>query len=272
MINFLHTFTPEPILISIGPLSVYWYGVFIVIGILLAILVIFKLADFYNVPKNTIIDLFFYLIIGGIIGARIYHVFLELPYYLDNPLNIIQFWNGGLAIHGALLAGIIILWVFSKKKNLNFWQLSAILAPGLALAQAIGRWGNYFNQEIFGKPTSLPWGIPIEPANRIAEYYNSQFFHPTFLYESMGSLLIFTLLIIFHLYIIKNKKTDDYSYFLLLAFYLAAYSCLRFMLEFIRIDISPIFFGLRLPQITSLAIILATFLLLPKFKKNVNLK
>ncbi|RLC36527.1 prolipoprotein diacylglyceryl transferase [Candidatus Falkowbacteria bacterium] len=272
MINFLHAFTPEPILISIGPFSVYWYGIFIVTGILLAILVIFKLADFYKIPKNTIIDLIFYLIIGGIIGARIYHVFLELPYYLNNPLNTVKFWNGGLAIHGALLFGIIILWLFTKKKKLNFWQISAILAPGLALAQAVGRWGNYFNQEIFGKPTNLSWGIPIEPANRMIEFYNAQFFHPTFLYESIGSFIIFTILIIIHIYIIKNKKTNNYYFFLTLAFYLTAYSFLRFCLEFIRIDITPIIFGLRTPQIASLLIILVIFLLLPKFKKNVNLK
>lgn len=272
MFNFLHTYSPEPILITIGPFNIYWYGIFIVTGILSAVLIIFKLADFYKIPKNTIIDLVFYLIIGGIIGARIYHVFLELPFYLNNPLNIFKFWNGGLAIHGGILFGIIILWFFSKIKKLNFWQLSAILVPGLAIAQAVGRWGNYFNQEIFGKPTSLPWGIPIEPAYRITEYYNAQFFHPTFIYESIGCLFIFLSLILFHYYIIKNNKTSDYYFFLLLAIYLISYSFLRFMLEFIRIDITPVLFGLRLPQIVSLLIILIIFLLLPKFKKNVSLE
>jgi phosphatidylglycerol:prolipoprotein diacylglycerol transferase len=310
MIHFLHTFNPEPILISLGPVNIYWYGFFVLLGALAAISVALKLASYYNIKKDTIIDLAFWLIIGGIIGARIYHVLLELPYYLSHPLNIFKIWQGGLAIHGGIIAGGIIIWIFAKKlsplltkegqggglaveasnnktspnlsllrRGSNFWLLAAILAPGLALAQAIGRWGNYFNQELFGKPTNLPWGIPINIANRPAEYLSSKFFHPTFLYESLGNLLIFIILISIHIWIIKQKRITNYelritNFVLIVICYLMLYSALRFCLEFIRVDATPELLGLRFPQIISLLIIFLTplILLLPKLKKNANIK
>ncbi len=288
MINFLHTFNPDPILISLGPINIYWYGFFILLGSISALLITLKLASYYNIKKDTIINLAFYLIIGGIIGARIYHVFLEFPYYLSHPLNIFKIWQGGLAIHGGIIAGVIILFFFaksiSKRSNLqkgdwisarkNFWLLSAILVPGLALAQAIGRWGNYFNQELFGLPTDKAWGIPINFLNRPAEFLNFQYFHPTFIYESMGNFLIFLILILINVWIIKNHKNPN-SYKLTAISYLILYSILRFSLEFIRIDTTPELLGLRFPQIVSLLIIFLTpiiILLLPKNKKNVSIK
>lgn len=259
MINFLHTFQPNPILISLGPINIYWYGLFIVLGALAAIFATFKLAYYYKINKETIIDLAFWLIINGIIGARLYHVLLELPYYLNYPLDIIKIWQGGLAIHGAIFAGIIIIWRFSKKHRHNFWLLTSIIAPGMALAQAIGRWGNYFNQELFGKPTTLAWGIPINIINRPIEYISNEFFHPTFLYESMGSLLIFFILIAIHIWIIKKRVM---RYELCVMSYALLYSLLRFTLEFIRIDPTPVAFGLRFPQIISLIIIFFSIIFL----------
>lgn len=269
MINFLHTFEPEPILITIGPINIYWYGLFIVLGIIAAILTIFKLASYYKVSKDIIIDTAFWIIINGIIGARIYHVLLEFSYYLDNPLNIFKLWQGGLAIHGSLIAGGITAWILTKKNKLNFWQLAAISAPGLALAQAIGRWGNYFNQELFGKPTNLPWGIPIEAGNRISGFFSYKYFHPTFLYESIGNFIIFIILIHAHWFIIKKQKSEE-KYYILISFgYLVLYSILRFGLEFIRIDKTPEFHGLRFPQIISLAVIALSILALGVYlKKN----
>jgi len=145
MINFLHTFTPNPILISLGPINIYWYGLFIVFGILVALALTLKLSEYYDLEKNKIIDIGFWVIIFGIAGARIYHVLLDLPYYLENPVNILKIWEGGLAIHGALILGGLTAWYLVRKYSLNFWKLAAVVAPGLALAQAIGRWGNYFN-------------------------------------------------------------------------------------------------------------------------------
>jgi len=264
--SLLHTFNPNPILITLGPIKIYWYGLFIVLGVLLAIITALKLASYYKIPKNKIIDLSFWLIIFGILGARLYHVLLELPYYLHNPLDIIKIWQGGLAIHGAIIAGLITVWFFSKKESINFWLVSSLIVPGLALAMAIGRWGNYFNQELFGLPTDLPWGIPINLLNRPLEYISTEFFHPTFLYESLGSLLIFIILILFHAWIIKNKK-PVYNNFLLLTSYFLLYSFLRFSLEFIRIDTTPEFLSLRWPQIASLIIILLSIILILFRKK-----
>lgn len=279
MINFLQTFHPNPILISIGPINIYWYGLFIVLGALTAIFITLKLADYYKIKKEIIIDLAFWLIIGGIIGARMYHILLEPQYYLSNPIDMIKIWQGGLAIHGAILAGIIIIWYFAKKnfKNLinnqnnqrnqrnqwsNFWLLSSIIAPGLALAQAIGRWGNYFNQELFGKPTNLPWGIPIDLANRPIEYISNEFFHPAFLYESIGNLLIFLILISIHIWIIKKHKFNNIYCLLSVICYLSLYSLLRFFIEFIRIDPTYVILGLRFPQIVSLIIIFFSIIFL----------
>ena len=261
-INFLHTSHPNPILISLGPINIYWYGLFIVLGILAAIFITLKLADYYKIKKETIIDLAFWLIIGGVIGARLYHVLLELQYYLSNPIDAIKIWQGGLAIHGAILAGIVIIWRFSKKHQYNFWLLSSIIAPGLALAQAIGRWGNYFNQELFGKPTKLAWSIPIDLANRPIEYISNEFFHPTFLYESIGNLLIFFILIYAHIWIVKKQKFNNTSYFLLLTSYFILYSLLRFSIEFIRLDPTYVILGLRFPQIVSLIIIFFSIIFL----------
>ncbi|MDD5291442.1 MAG: prolipoprotein diacylglyceryl transferase [Patescibacteria group bacterium] len=269
MVNFLHTFNPNPILVSFGPINIYWYGFFIVLGALAAIAVAFKISSYYSLKKEAIIDLAFWLVIGGIIGARLYHVFLEFPYYLKYPLNIFKVWQGGLAIHGAIIAGLLIIWFFAKKRNLDFWLLTAIIAPGLALAQAIGRWGNYFNGELFGKPTNLGWGIPIDIMRRPLEYISSEFFHPTFLYESIGNFLIFLILISLHIWIIGKKQFKNYSYFLIFSFYLIMYSILRFSLEFIRIDETPVIWSLRFPQIASLIIVLLTFaLLIYKIRKD----
>jgi len=182
-INFLHTFSPSPTLISFGPTHLYWYGFFIVLGVLSALTVAIYLARFHGIKTDTIIDLAVWLVIGGILGARIYAVFLEWPYFSAHPLDILKIWQGGLAIHGAVIGGLIALWLFTKKYKHNFWQLAAIFATGLPLAQAIGRWGNYFNQELFGRPTTLTWGIPIDVASRPVEYISSTYFHPTFLYE-----------------------------------------------------------------------------------------
>jgi len=272
MFNFLHAYNPTPILISFGPINVYWYGMFIVTGILVAILVILKLAGYYKIDKGIIIDSAFYLIIGGIIGARLFHVLLEFRYYLEHPLNILMVWQGGLAIHGAIISGLALVWYLTKKNNINFWLYSAIFLPGLAIAQAIGRWGNYFNQELFGRSTNLPWGIPIQPANRILDYYNSNFFQPTFLYESLGNLIIFITLLILHYLIIKKiicqKNSPVMCYMLCVMTYLIMYSVLRFFLEFVRIDKTPEVFGLRFPQITSLIIISGALLIYIYLKRT----
>ncbi len=262
--NFLHNFHPNPILISFGNINIYWYGLFMVVAILSALTITLKLARKFNLSPNKVFDLGFWIIIGGIIGARLYHVFLEFGYYMEKPLDIFKVWQGGLAIHGALIVGIIMLYFFAKKYKINFWLFSAIIVPGLALAQAIGRWGNYFNGELFGKATDVAWGIPIGLMSRPNRYISHEFFHPTFLYESLGNLIIFAILI-FILFKIAKKKND---YKIVLISYAILYSILRFSLEFVRIDKTPELLGLRTPQIASLIIIIICIVFIIKNHKK----
>lgn len=253
MFSWLHNFIPEPVLVNLGPASLHWYGLFVALGILFALMVSLKLSKYFKIPKEIIWDLGFYLIIFGLIGARIYEVFLESAFYLKNPEQIIKIWEGGLAIHGAIIAGILTIYFFTKKYKINFWRLSATIVPGLALGQAIGRFGNWFNQELFGLPTSLPWGIPINLENRPLAFISQTFFHPTFFYESLGLIIIFLSLLII-IYFNKNNLTNKTALSVSL-FYLISYSVLRLLLEFIKIDKTPILLGLRLPQVISLLII-----------------
>lgn len=262
MFNWLHIFHPQAILLSLGPINIHWYGLFMVLGIITALSISFWLAKYYKINPDILFDLSFWLIINGLIGARLYDVLLQLPYYTDNPLTILKIWQGGLAIHGAIIAGLITIYFFARRHKISFWTLTAIIVPGLSLAQAIGRWGNYFNQEIFGLPTNLPWGIPIDVINRPWSYIANDFFQPTFLYESLGCLLIFFILISFTFYLIKKKRLNLYYSVLLTTLYMVLYSILRFSLEFIRLDETPNFLGLRWPQIISLIIIFISLSLL----------
>lgn len=274
MINFLHTFHPESILFASGFLKIHWYGVFIVTGILIGIGVGLFFAKYYQISRDKAFDLAFWVALFGILGARIYHVFLELPYYIDHPLNIFKIWNGGVSVMGGISFGLLTVYIFSKKEKINFWRLTAIATVGMPLGQAIGRWGNYFNQELFGLPTNLPWGIPIDFMNRPLAYISSEYFHPTFLYESIGSLFIFIVLLSFQTYLIKKNKISNKTAQISTLFYLILYSLLRFSLEFIRIDRTPEILGLRSPQVASLIIIaISIFLLvLPKIKKDARIE
>jgi len=261
MINFLHSFRPSALLLDAGPINIHWYGLCLVLGIIAALLVSFYLGRYYNISRDDIFDLSFWLIIGGLLGARIYDVLLELPYYIGHPQYILAVWRGGLAIHGGIIAGIIIIWLFARRRKISFFKLSALILPGLAIGQAIGRWGNYFNQELFGRPTNLPWGIPIDILNRPADYVSFSYFHPTFLYESLGCLIIFLILLFLNLWAAKRQKFSQIFYVWLLSLYMVLYSILRFSLETIKIDATPHILGLRWPQFMSLIIMALAFAL-----------
>lgn len=268
MLDFFHNFSPERILFSVGVVDVFWYGLFMVIAIFSGIYITARVGKRYGMSQEVVTDLAFYLVVFGIIGARVYDVFLELPYYAKNPIDVFKIWQGGLAIHGGLIGGALALVFYCQKNGLNFVKMTAILVPGLAFGQAIGRWGNYFNQELFGLPTSKPWGIFIESINRPVEYLDILYFHPTFLYESLGSLVIFGVLIFLH----KRIESEDSAlsnggFVNIVALYLVMYSTLRFLLEYIRIDYAPTLLEMRWPQIISIAVLIASAVLL-RFKKR----
>ncbi len=257
MFNFLHSFSPAPILVTLGPIAIYWYGLFLVLGMIMGILVAVGLGKIYKVKKEDILDLSFWLLLGGLLGARLYHVGLEWSYYSLNPWSIFKIWQGGLAIHGGILAGLIVLIIFAKRRHLNFWLLSAVIVPALALGQAIGRWGNYFNQELFGLPTVLPWGIPIDPANVPSAYAVNgvAYFHPTFLYESLFCLLLGAFLLLAHR-LAKKEKNLNANFKAITLSYLIFYSVGRLLLEEIKIDPTPMVGFLRWPQLVSIVIMI----------------
>ncbi len=269
MISLLHYFSPQPIIYDFGFISLRWYGLLMSIAMLGAIsLSIYIGKRYLIIDKEKIFDLAFWLIIAGLIGARLYDVLLQLPYYLNNPWQILQIWQGGLAIHGGIIGGLIVIYLFSKNHQLNFFRLTSLVVPGLALGQTIGRWGNYFNQELFGLPTNLPWGIPITPERRPSEYISTEFFHPTFLYESIGCLIILILLLLTYEWAKRKNQINKGFYVWSTAVYVVLYSLLRFSLEFIRLDETPNVGLLRWPQIISLLAIIISILIITR-NKNV---
>jgi len=177
MINII----PNSILLEVGKFKIHWYGFIMVLAILIAIYFISKLAKKREYDTSQLENLYFYVILIGLVGARLYEVFFfNWGYYQSHVLDIFKVWNGGLAIQGTILFGIVTVYIFCKKNKLVFLKYTDLLVIGLALGQSIGRWGNFFNQELYGRVSSLPWAIYIE---RTANYH-----HPLFLYEAILNL------------------------------------------------------------------------------------
>ncbi|MEA2064836.1 MAG: prolipoprotein diacylglyceryl transferase [Patescibacteria group bacterium] len=269
---FLHNYNPSPLIFSFSFIQIYWYGFFISIGILAGLIIVLKLAEKYKINRDKFLNLGVYLVIFGLLGARIYSVILDFRYYLEYPINVFKIWQGGLAIHGAIIGGLVAGYIYAKKQKLNFRLVADISVVAVALGQAIGRWGNYFNQEVFGKPTNLPWGIPIEKINRPDIYQSAQYFHPTFLYESILNFINFLILLFLHKKrLSKNKRSKFFANGNIFLVYLINYSLIRFAMEFIRVDETLIILNFRLPQLLSVALfILSLILLFINSKRNVK--
>ena len=207
-----------------------------------------------------------WILIVGIIGARIWHILTPSPslvaqgvttyYYLTHPLDAIAIWKGGLGIPGAVLGGVIALFFFVRKHHLPFLNWLDILVPALALGQAIGRWGNFFNQELYGAPTSLPWAIYIDPQHRLAGFENQAYYHPTFLYESIWNLGNMVLLLWLNQRFKECLKAGD-----VFLMYLIVYPFGRFLLEFLRLDSSQVA-GINANQTVMLVVMIAAALTL----------
>lgn len=241
----------NPVAFSIFGIDVMWYGVLISTGVLIGVLIALKEAKRTGFKEDNLIDFLLYAIPLGIVGARAYYVIFSLDFYSQNLSQIINIRNGGLAIHGAVIAGVITAILFCKKRKIHVLELIDLVIPSLILGQSIGRWGNFVNQEAHGGPTDLPWGIMI----------NGQKVHPTFLYESIFNILIFIFLIWFR----KYKKANDGQVF---GLYLILYSAVRYFVEGLRTD-SLMFMGMRVAQLISIAlIILGAALLLYVKPKN----
>lgn len=242
----------NPIAFELFGLEVRWYGIFIAIGALLAVYVGEKLSEKNpSIPKETVSDYALFALFIGILGARLYYVAFEWDYYSQHVNEILSIRNGGLAIHGGIIAGILVAYIFCKSKNLSFWELLDMIAPGVVLGQGIGRWGNFANGEAHGGPTNLPWAIEVQ----------GEMVHPTFLYESIWDIAIFAFL---YFYLSKRRAFPGQ----LALFYVILYSLGRFFIEGLRTD--SLYIGpLRTAQLISiLGILIGVLLYFNRMKKK----
>ncbi|NLS78046.1 MAG: prolipoprotein diacylglyceryl transferase [Chloroflexi bacterium] len=215
----------------IGPISVAWYGIIIVAATLAAGYVAQSEAERRGDDPEHVWNAFLLCLLFGIVGARLYHVISSLDYYIQYPLQVFNTRAGGLGIIGAVLGGILGLWIYTRRAKLSFLHWADIAVPGLLLAQAIGRWGNFINQELYGYPTDLPWGIYIDPMHRLPEFADYERFHPTFLYESLWNLIGFGLFMVLARKLRNWLRDGD-----LLLLYGIYYPIGRFLVEFQRPD------------------------------------
>ncbi|CDR57384.1 prolipoprotein diacylglyceryl transferase [Staphylococcus argenteus] len=241
----------DPVAFNLGPLSVRWYGIIIAIGILLGYFVAQRALIKAGLHKDTLVDIIFYSALFGFIVARIYFVIFQWPYYAENPGEIIKIWHGGIAIHGGLIGGFIAGVIVCKIKNLNPFQIGDIVAPSIILAQGIGRWGNFMNHEAHGGPVSRAFLEQLHLPNFIIEnmYINGQYYHPTFLYESIWDVAGFIILV----NIRKHLKLGE-TFFL----YLTWYSIGRFFIEGLRTDSLMLTSNIRIAQVVSIILILVS--------------
>lgn len=232
----------DPVAFTIFGQDVMWYGIIITAAMVLSVALSLKNAEAQGFESDDFLDIAIYALPTGVIFARAYYVLFNLPMY-HSFAQIIDIREGGLAIHGGLIGGILAGYLVVKIKRMNFYKAADVVAPFLALAQSIGRWGNYINQEAYGRATSLPWAITIDGVS----------VHPTFLYESIWDFLVFLIL----LRKSKNKDFDGQ----LISLYLILYSLGRFFIEGLRTD-SLMMGSLRAAQIASILMVLLGALLL----------
>ncbi len=227
--------------IQIGSITIYYYGIIIMLGALAAAGLAAYEARRKGQSSDIVWDGLVWVLIGGILGARLWHIFTPpasmveagytTMYYLTHPLDAINIRAGGLGIPGAVIGGLLALFIFARRRKLDFAFWLDVAAPALALGQAIGRWGNFFNQELYGSPSTLPWAIQINPENRLPGYEDQATYHPLFLYESLWNFGIVILLLW-----LGRKSEDRLFNGDLFLIYLIAYPVGRFLLEFLRLD------------------------------------
>lgn len=227
----------SPYLFTWGPITVRWYGFLMMVAVLVGTWIALREARRVGIKDDDIIDLVLICAPISWLGARLYYVVMEWGYYSQNLSEIYKIWHGGLAIHGGILTAIITGFIFTRVRGLRFLQIADLVAPSLILGQAIGRWGNFFNQEAYGYETNLPWAMYIDGAYR----------HPTFLYESLWDLLVFIILIL------RRKKVKAQGQLFMM--YLVLYSVGRFFIEGLRTD-SLMIGSLRAAQVMSVLMII----------------
>ena len=259
-------FTPNPVAIQLGPLPVYWYGIGYAAGLAAAYLVMVRLARRAGEDADILGNAMIVVAIAALIGGRAYHVIDQWALYKDDPIRIFLPPYSGLGVYGGIATGTIAAFLYARYKGLPFLRWADIVAPGLFTMQAIARWGNFFNQELYGPPTTLPWGIPIDCAHRVQAYLCppgsdptatlGQHFHPLFLYESLSGVLGAMVLIWLGFHARKWLRPGD----LILTFFVW-YAVVRFTLETFRVD-NWTFFGVPTAQIVSVLVIVPALMIL----------
>lgn len=259
--------------IQIGPLIIRYYALIIMAGVIAAAWLAVVEAKRRDQKDEIVWDSLPWIVIGGIVGARIWHILtppasmveqgITTMFYLTHPLDAIAIWKGGVGIPGGIIGGTLAFYIYAKRNKVNFLLWADIIVPGLALAQAIGRWGNFINQELYGAPSHLPWAISIDLAHRLPSYENIARYHPLFLYESLLNLLIVGLLLSLGRRYADKLKDGD-----LFMIYLILYPVVRFGLEFMRLDPSPVA-GVNANQLLMAVVALAssTILIIRHSKK-----
>lgn len=245
---------------QLGPLFIRYYGIIIMLGVLAAAWLSEREARRRDVNGELVWDGLVWVLIGGIVGARIWHILtppesmtsvgITTKFYLTHPLDALAIWHGGLGIPGAVVGGLLALYLFARRNKLDFAVWVDIVAPALALGQAIGRWGNFVNQELYGAPTDLPWAIYIDPQHRLPNYQDVAYYHPLFLYESLWNLANMAFLLwLGHRHQDRLRSGD------LFLVYLVVYPIGRFFLEFLRLNPSEVA-GININQTLMLVVAL----------------
>lgn len=253
------------VLFDFGFLEIKWYSFLILIAMLVAFFIISKEARKKGLDDDVLINILFYGMIIGILGARIYYIIFNLDYYLSNPLEIFMVWNGGLAIHGGIIATLIFLLLYSKKKNLNFLLMLDIIVVGVILAQSIGRWGNFFNQEAYGRTVTLDFLKNMHLPKFIINgmYIDGSYKEPTFLYESIFSFIGF-------INLITIRKISKIKVGQLSGIYFIWYGLERFIIESFRAD-SLMLGKIKMAQLVSIIACLCGVYLIIKISKKEEL-
>lgn len=240
-------FIPSPSngTIHLGPLPLHVYGLLLAVGVVVGTWISERRWERWGHPRRELGDMIVVVVIAGVVGARLYHVASDYQLFEHHWIRVFEIWRGGLSIWGVILGGALAVIVMTRIRHVDTLGLMDALTAGLIVAQAIGRWGNYFNQELFGEPTRLPWGLEIDRAHRPAGYTQFTTFHPTFLYESLYLLIILgVLLAVERRFVLRRGQS--------LALYLASYTFGRFWFENLRIDPAHVILGLRVNAWVSL--------------------
>ncbi|MGN7395172.1 prolipoprotein diacylglyceryl transferase [Peribacillus frigoritolerans] len=246
----------NPIAIDLGPIQVHWYGLIIGFGVLLGLIIALRESERRGLEKEIFTDLILFAVPIAIISARIYYVIFQWEYYSQNPGDIIKIWNGGIAIHGALIGSVLTAIVFAKVKKVSFWKLVDIAAPSLLLGQAIGRWGNFMNQEAHGGEVTRSFlennmHLPEFIINQM--YINGTYYHPTFLYESIWNIL--GVIILLSLRKVNLRRGE------LFLTYVIWYSIGRYFIEGLRTDSLMLTESLRIAQVISIVLVVVAIAL-----------